>query len=176
MKHFVSYLRDVATINLNVDGSISPVSYIATPPAGEVFLIMQISLIFDTSGLFWGSNTFADIAALANGLQVRIMKDTATVEKDLLDGEPIKDNFDLFKWSYRDNFFANSGTADRAAYTRRYSESDGGPLRIRDLENERIEVTVEDDLTLAFTRLHVIVQGYQHEEGKRGIPERVNLQ
>ena len=145
--------------DMNVDGSITPVSFSAGPGAGEVFYISGISIWLEDKGS-WLKDSFGSIAGgLTNGVLAEIGRNAVFQTFGVL-----KDNFDV-------SAIFNGGQAislkDISGEIALIGTQQATPLRSIRLDGDNgagdtIRLTIRDDLT-GIENFSIKIQGWRDE-------------
>lgn len=134
-------------INMNVDGSGAPVSYIIEPPSGETWQITRL-MINMLDGSAMDDGMFGGIAALTNGVLLRAHNSGNLLSPALwqTNGDIANDMYDV---DYADKAPAGQyGLRGRWTFTKM-----GAVVELIGSEVDFIEILIQDDLTglLSFT-------------------------
>lgn len=135
------------------DGSVTPVDFVASPPANKYWMITR-SLLYLSDATAFSEAEFAGLGvALTNGVEL------------LVDGQVIenwKDNIDIVSSMYDVKSEAFFGKLDKSLHGRwTYAKSEGGPsygLKVTDAFTVRVS-----DNILGLTHFHIKVQGEQFD-------------
>lgn len=129
-----------------VDGSVTPVEFYITPPAGQVYLIKFMSWDMICSSSIDSLLTYGNIAPLTNGVIFAVEEVAAAVTIRGLNGtRPIRDNADLFFMGMQGTDIGNRNDANALTGYTDFMQVFGSPLRLT--EEERLVCRVQDDLT-----------------------------
>jgi len=140
---------------MNVDGGLTPVNFTAAPPANKNIIVYRLMLVMEDASMSW--KKFAGIAALANGLVIKVTEDG--VERTITT-DPIKTNRD-FVWNCYDVAIDNATTS---VLRMRWTFSKAGTvLVLKDFHNDNFKIVVQDDLT-GIDYLKATIQGYEVDE------------
>ena len=142
-------------VNMNVDGSTTPITFYIKPKAGEVIKLARIITSLRDGGSFdsggWGNQT----AELTNGLELKWKRDGVLYN---LTEVPIKSHYDLASYSY-DIDHSNFGSGDEFL-TNRFTFTKAGQYLTLDGDlGDELQVIVNDDLTYLVDQ-RVSAQGY----------------
>jgi hypothetical protein len=85
------FARNGSTVNMNVNGSVTPVEFKVSSPTGFGMLVQQINFVIIDSVKVFEAADFGTIDALTNGLLIECECSTGS-RVDILDGQPIKNN------------------------------------------------------------------------------------
>lgn len=137
-------LKDGASESMKVNGSVTPVIFEIMVPAAKQYLIQRVNFLIEDSNI--APAKFGGIdGALTNGLKIEaIAANGTTVLRDFLDGLTLKKNFEFGFLSGSDQKLDVAGTGADALVVSWDFEGIGGPLHL--IEDERLRVTVQDDL------------------------------
>ena len=159
--NFYKWLRNPAQAteslqrNANVDGSSTPVVFEWAAPDGYETYWERVIVHLQDSGTF-DADKYGNGLSLTNGIKVQVVWDDGTEVLDLIDGHTIIDNGDWEGMCY--DFSYNSiGVGDNVAAVRWTVAKAGKPIKLE--PNQRIRVTIQDDLT-GLTKHRFNVQGY----------------
>lgn len=150
---FLTLNADGATVEANVNGSVTPQHFIIAPPSGEVWIVNRL-IPYIADGGTMDSDEYGNLgAALTNGIQVRIFKNGTTDAGDLIRDmtaiKRIKTNGGWGERCYDVSRLPSSGSgAD--AYVARWTfwnDNAGEPYRLIGELGHRVVVTINDDLT-----------------------------
>lgn len=153
-------LADGATVDMSVDGSVTPVEFEYACPADNIVFIEDITLLIVDGGIT--PTKFGGIAALTNGLLIEcIDSDTTTVLHDFTEDKAIKKNADwaLLAGTDRETTAAAGDDTEEVQWS---LTSESGPLLLT--EGQLFRVTVRDDLS-AITEMEIMVQGDVFPDG-----------
>ncbi len=153
-----THLRNGSNVDMDVNGSSTPKVYTAGPPTGKIWYINRMILSITDTNINW--QKFGGIAALTNGVDVDY--DTAGVNIDLLDGEPIKINSDWVQFCYDTEVNEGPGTLDVVRVRWTFGKS-GTVLQLNNADSDLFRVTINDNLN-ALTEYHTMIQGYEVDE------------
>jgi len=153
-------LKDGETINMKVDGSITPKEFKFAPPAGEIWIIEGLR-IFLLDGGVMAHNVFGGLAAALDvGFTVEIKKSQyeGGIESVI---SSIKDNVDLLT-AFSTNISTGNSTSaflnddDWFMGTLKF----GSPIRLCGDEGDLIKIVIKDDLT-GITRFESTVMAWE---------------
>lgn len=150
------YLRNGADAALDVDGSATPVAFDLIAGAAEMLRVLGLRIVIH-SATAPELTDFGDGSALTHGLTLLLLGADEAAIVDLLDGEPVKSNLDLaavcssFEIVAAPGSWAIVATLDFPI-----------PLRIDGAEQERLRLTVSDDLA-GLTRVRC--RAFAYDEG-----------
>ncbi len=139
------------SINLNVNGSITPVSFRYTCPDTTNVVLVRMNIQMDDNAITYAK--FGGIAALSNGVLIRICDREGKVNVDLLDGQTVKTNLNL---AWLAGFDVLTDTAVLVRWT---LERAGKQLLLR--PGDFIELVVQDNLS-SITAFSIMIQGYNY--------------
>jgi hypothetical protein len=122
------------TKNANVNGSVTPQKFFVKPPANRIYDLRQLIIHIEDASVPPGS--YGEIAALTNGVTIKVLNDADVEIMDLLDGGAAKTNDKYYHISPKVEF----GDTVVNIYI---------PLEpgIALEPHERLEVSIDDDLT-----------------------------
>jgi len=133
-----AYLKNGADRSMVVNGSVTPVEFSYSPPAGFDFLVSRLAgHMIDNKTM--NADTFGGIATvLTNGVRIYLKGPDDIETSDFLDGTTLQRNGDF------DAFFTTTSLLSNRGMGFRW-ESFGIPARLR--ENNSFAVSIEDDLS-----------------------------
>ena len=150
---FFKRFENGGSADMNVNGSVTPVVFSVSPPAGEVWRIASWSLYVQDGGTFdaekWGNGI-----TMTNGLVP--MVNYGGTSYDLLDF-PLINSGDLSSVSDGINHYA-FGAGDEIITAEWSFVANGQYLRLT--ENDAIQIVVNDDLT-GLTKQYSLIKGYK---------------
>ena len=148
-----SYLDNSSSIDMNIDGSVTPVpfDYVATT---DVLIARSNIYIIDANPT---PVQFGGIAALTNGLLIQVLDASLNALKTFSAQEPIVSNADFVGLAGTDVSFAIGAGTDSVAVRWTMNRMTGGPGMIL-RAGHRFRVLVRDDLT-GITTFHWTIQG-----------------
>jgi hypothetical protein len=148
--------------SLNVNGSVTPVSFSAVPPAGKKWRVKRITGYIEGANHF-SSEKFADLPALANGV---VLKINGVVLK--INGVVLKINgVEIARWKTNRNMVFDMGfietptalaKADRSLAGEFCFVKAFGEMLLVDSNTGGIEIVVNDNLSTV-ANFKVKVQG-----------------
>ena len=139
--HFLSeFLRNGGSLDMNVNGAITPVVFAVGPPAGEVWYISKMEGYMIDGSMSWSK--FGSLAELSNGITIDY--DEYTVKEDLLDGEVITTNGGWLHFTY--NTEIESSSTDLLKIEWLFSQS-GTFLRMDGDSGDTFNLTINDNLS-----------------------------
>ena len=156
------FLRESGnTINMNINGSPTPIPFEIEVPSARQYHLWSLSLIILASNV--APLRFGGISGgLANGLLIQAIDDDgSTVLRDFLDGETIKTNTDFSIFAGENVETDTDGVGTDAVRVLWNLKDSGGPLRL--IEGQRLRVTVQDNL-LALTKFVALARMNEIEE------------
>ena len=141
------------TTSLLVDGSTPVKHWIG---AASAMAITQL-IIYLRDGGAWQPEKFGSETALTNGLTIDVERSSVSItEIDI--AQPIKNNADFGRYTH-DVTVTTYGSGETTLIAKlNFNEFIGMPLRLD--ANERLVVTVNDDLSSGWTELRATAQGY----------------
>lgn len=150
------YFTNASSVEMAVDGS-TPVNFDVAPADAEIYRIEKLVLVMVLSS----SPTmlqFGNLAALANGLSIKVLDATDATIVDLLDGQDLKSNNDLA--TVGDVTLHELGLS----YTLKTTLVPVSPVRLQfpTAGAEKLRITVADDLlSTPITRMRCLALGRQ---------------
>lgn len=163
-RQIYSFLANGATVNMNVNGAVTPVVFKIQPPAGQVYQLERciLHILDDVAGV--KPEDFGGIdGGLTNGcgLHVSTSDDPATDEVlDFFDGLMFKANQDWGRICYDiSEFSGGTGANANTAFQGRFTLSKSGqPLFLDGDNSEQLHLEVNDNLT-TLVEFTIQVQG-----------------
>jgi hypothetical protein len=143
-------LKNETQENMNVNGSITPVSFKAVPPVGKRWKIQRVLVYLEGNNPF-GANTFGDLPALVNGTDNKLNGISVTNWKTNRD--MALEMYDLSSpkiLAKEDRSFSGRWSFDRAF---------GNGVMI-DAENNGVEIIIRDDLS-SLHSFYIVAQGQE---------------
>lgn len=142
--------------NMAVDGSVTPVTFLVKPSAGQVLKIARIITSLRDGGAFdsggWGNNS----SPLTNGMELKWKRDGVLYN---LTKEPIRSHYDLASYSY-DIDHQSFGSGDEFL-TNRFTFTKAGQYLTLDGDlGDELQVIVNDNIDYLVDQ-RVSAQGYQ---------------
>lgn len=135
-----AFLKEGSNVDMNVDGSTTPVSYIYTPPlTGQIHYITRLLFEIDDNGNT-SNDGFGSLSALTNGIDIKIKIDGSTHTF-----ANIKTNSDLVMICSHTHHTQSTGGFIQGNY---FSGAfDMKPdMTLKESRGDQIEVVVNDDL------------------------------
>lgn len=131
------------TINMGVNGAVTPVLFHIRPAAGTVlFIHRHITSVVDNG--VPDSGGFGSGPALTNGIEYGLYDFNTSVFTSLVTQKPIKTNVDLVAYSF-DNTIQTYGSGNTALVVEYSLLKDGAPRMIMD--HQGYSVRVRDDMS-----------------------------
>ena len=131
-------------INMNVDGSVTPVDFKITCPEGSTYEINRLILEVQDVGTF-DTNAYGNGIALTNGIRFLTDRPTRTPrEIDYTAQHPIRTNVDWAAYMY-DLELITFGSGNQVMHARYTLTKDGAPIRLGG--GESIIIRIQDDLS-----------------------------
>ena len=148
-------LENGGSSEINVDGSVTPVSFIAEPNTNKNLIVYRLLLVMEDASMSW--TKFGGLTALTNGVDIKVTEDGT--ERDIVT-DPIKTNRD-FVWNAYDVEIDNATTSVlRMRWT---FQRAGTVLTLKDAQSDNIKIVVNDDLT-GISYFKATAQGYEVAE------------
>lgn len=148
--YFNGYFENGGNNDMGINGSVVPVSFTVSPPAGKDLLEVRILIYMEAGGNFSSTN-FMNLAALSNGVRISVGGVEIGNWKDNID--VALEQFDL----------SNAGIAfsnERRSLTGRWTQSRGtGGKLLRVVSGEVAEFLIRDDLSAAGIIFRAKLQG-----------------
>ena len=148
-------LENSGSDEMNVDGSVTPVHFTASPSTGKNLVIYRLILAMEDSSMSW--TKFAGRSALPNGVLIKVTEDGS--ERSIVT-DPIKTNRD-FVWNAYD---VNIQSSTTSVLSMRWTFAKAGTvLVLKDAYLDNFKITVQDDLS-GVSYIKATVQGYEVDE------------
>jgi hypothetical protein len=147
------------TIDLNVDGSVTPVEFHIRPNVGVKWDITRVMFYIEGTGTM-DSGLFGDIAALTNGVVLRKKDGTY---KNIFN---VKSNGDFANRAYDISYDSRAPAGTSAVRVRRSfggQDKNGVVVRLDGTSLDELEILVQDNLT-GLVNFYVIAQGHIVED------------
>jgi hypothetical protein len=125
-----------------IDTQISGL-FLCQPPAGQVFNVERMIIHVQDATLLAAG--YGGLSALSNGIEVKIVNDSGVLV-DLTDDTPVKSLAHWGRYCY-DSQILGFGAGDDFFSARWTFGKAGQPIQLDGDSNERIEVSINDDLT-----------------------------
>jgi hypothetical protein len=139
---FLDTVGDMSgSINQAVDGSVTPVNFMFTVPAGYIYYVHRAIITLKDAGTF-DVEKYGNGITLANGVILGSIRDGAVVDATFQ--KPIMSNGDWAAYAY-DLTFHTEGTGENVAAISYEFERDGQPVMIH--EGGSFLMQIRDDLT-----------------------------
>ena len=163
MAAFFSYLKNGASPEANVNGSVTPVVFSYTAPQWCAIERMIVS-IEDTGTV--GADDYGAIASgLSNGIDVELVNSGTTT--DILDGLPVQTNLDWAALCYDATEPTFSGGGNKAVVVRWTFAKSGAPLRL--IKDDVFRIRINDNCT-GLIRHRFQIQGVIGYKGREWGP------
>ena len=147
------YYAARGTINLAVNGSVTPQSFHVKPPSNSTWDIKQLGIFINDDNKM-DDTTFGGISAVTNGI---VLREKNSIYNNLGN---IKRNGDLKLFGCDVNYKEKvAGGEDTMQGTCKFSNDAGVTVRLAGAHNEEIEAIVQDNLT-AISSIYVNVVGH----------------
>lgn len=143
-----------ASIEMNVDGSSTPVHFDYQAPATTNIRVYRCNITIVDGSV--SPTKFGGATALTNGLLVQCVTDGEALLCDFLNGQSIKRNVDWVWLAGNDNPIAAAAGDDVIEIRWTIERGLGAPLALE--SGDRLRFTVQDDLTV-LTEFRIMVQG-----------------
>jgi hypothetical protein len=132
----------------NVNGSVTPVPFWYGPASTERTAVHRLIVEIEDNATITADN-YGGVSALTNGITVKVIQgneSTGVVVTDLLDGDPIKNHVNWAAHCY-DVTEHTYGSGNNFVVVRWTFAKSGRPLILDGRINEKLVVTVNDDLS-----------------------------
>jgi hypothetical protein len=141
------------SINLNVDGSVTPVIFRIAPAPGQILFLSRIIFFLEDAGSI-DSGGFGNGAALTNGLDFRFRYDVGLPSEGSYPDPtffPIKKNIDWAAYCYDVQTYTwgqgNEGLGARYTFARDVNGNDSQLPWLADSRKEEFQIVVRDNLS-----------------------------
>ena len=141
-------LKNGANDNMNVNGSVTPVTFEAKPPAGKKWRLIR-ALIYMESGTNFSAEKFAHLVELANGVENKINGVTITTWKT---------NRDLALEMHDLNAPTALAKEAKSVSGRWSFDKAFGSMVLVNADDGGVQVVINDDLS-ALDAFYVTIQG-----------------
>lgn len=148
-----THLLNVASRDMNVNGSVTPVIFKYTVPADKAFLLTRLNLVIEDNSV--DPSNFGGIAELTTGVEIVVHNTAHDVLADFTDGFPIKTNKEFGIMAGTDSVI-QTGVGDDALLVR-FSMNKAGAIMILEA-GDHVEMTINDDLS-SVSKFYGMVQG-----------------
>lgn len=148
------FLRNGAMTQMNVNGSVTPVNFRYTVPAGKQVWLHRLHMTATNTNM--SKTTFFGEVALTNGLTFQVHDQTDALLIDFLDGEPITVTHEFGALVGVDIQTVASGAGNDYESVRWTIANSGEPLFMD--EGSYIECVISDDLT-GISTMKAMIQG-----------------
>jgi hypothetical protein len=150
------------------DYSLTPEIFFIQPSSTEIFKITRMLVLIRGKATSFLTDRYGSVPELTNGVTIRTQNDSGTIV-DLTDGIPVDTNGSWGTLAYDSEIYDSAAGADTFLRVRWTFEKMGYPLRLDGSNNERLEVTLNDDFTNAsgsnaLEEHFFMVQGYYEKE------------
>jgi len=153
---YVNFYRNAGSVDMAVNGSVTPVEFSISPPSGFDLLLFSTALhLADNTSMsaldFGGGN------ALTNGLRFYLKDDNGVERADFLVGETIKTNADIAAFAGFQTAMIGQNQRGLVAEWRIVNMTNGRPMRL--LPNWSLNILVQDNLTTGLDHFEATAQG-----------------
>ncbi len=154
-KQFIQFLENVGSKIMNVDGSVTPVTFTAAPPTGKTWFVHTITLVIEDGAIQFPK--FGGINALTNGLDIKV-KESGLAEETLAN---IKKNSEFY--TFASGITIESAGVDLLIIHFRIKINSGTTFQLTDSNSEFFKAIVNDDLT-SIDNFNMLIRGYEVDE------------
>jgi len=158
------------TKNAIGDYSATPEIFYIQPPAGEIYRITRMMVLIRGAKSTFYTDSYGSRTELSTGVEIRTQDDSGTIV-NLTDNVPIKTNGNWGRFCYDSEVYAadqgNTNTYLRVRWT---FEKSGQQIRLVGNNNERLEVVLNDNFSLAsgggnnaLVEHYFVVQGFEED-------------
>lgn len=149
------FLENVGSSDMNVDGSSTPVEFIAVPNTGKIFYVHSITIVIEDNAMNF--NKYGGLATLTNGVDFKI-KQNGLAE---VTSANIKRNADYY--TFVNELIFESSTTDILVGKILIKQNNGTTIKLTDSNSEYIKAVINDDLS--GLNIHfVLIRGYEVDE------------
>jgi len=152
---FSSFLENVGSSDMRVDGSGTPVTFTTAPPTGKIWYIHTIDVIIEDTGMNF--TKFGGLTALTNGVDFKV-KQNGLSEAALA---TVNRNGDFY--IFANDAFIESSTTDILVAHIRVQINTGTTMKLIDSNSDSFSVVVNDNLT-SLDVFQVLLRGYEVDE------------
>lgn len=145
---------DGSTISQNVNGAVTPQRFWYQPPANRKAHIHRMMVTL-RDGQAVTAEKYGAQDELANGIEVKVSKDATTLDELTFPGENVKTNAGWAAYCY-DSKPLDFGNGDNYVQVRWTFSRSGQPITLDGSNGERLEMTINDDLTGLVNQVSVI--------------------
>jgi len=150
------FLESGGSSTMNIDGSVTPVTFSAAPPTGKKWFIHSVTLVIEDASINF--TRFGGIpGGLTNGIEIRA-KEGGLAEATLGTFKTNGD-FHVFTTDIR----IDSAATDFLTVDANIKENTGTTLELANANSEIFKIIVNDDLT-ALDRFNVLIKGFEVDE------------
>ncbi len=140
---------------MNVDGSSTPINFIAQPPSGKKWYIARMMLTLEDMAI--SHTKFGGLTPLTNGVDIKVTE--SGVERPLAE-HLIKTNSAFYQLAY--DVVISSAITD--ILSMRWTFTKGGTfLELLNSTSDNFKVVINDNLT-GLSSFQVLIQGYEVNE------------
>ncbi len=149
------FLRNDGSIEMNVDGSVTPVKFMNQVPDNKEVSLRHVNVLLMDAEVDMG--TFGALAVLTKGVTVFLSDENHVVLKDLCAGAPIIRNADWALLAGTDvQTRVGAGSDDALIIRWDFDEACGSPVYMK--SGHHIEININDDLS-GISIFRALVQG-----------------
>ena len=149
------FFENTGSLDLNVDGSSTPVEFLVTPNTGKIFYVYSISIVIEDNAINF--TKFGGIIALTNGLDFKVTENGLS-EVTLTN---IKTNGQFY--TFANNVILESATIDILVAHINIKQSTGTSIKLIDSNSDNLKIVINDNLT-SINKFQVIARGYEVNE------------
>ena len=154
--YFSKFITNAGSENLNVNGSLTPVTFGLDLSAYESITVAKLNLYLEIGGNITSYNDFMSISALTNGLTFEVQSQG----ESYVSGS-IKNNRDILRFCNHDFKYRKRNTDSSFGNTNTFTgtrEIAPASIVVSNRTNDFIRMTVRDNLS-AFTAISIEVEG-----------------
>ena len=152
----VKFVMNGSDINMNVDGSSTPVDFVASPPSGKIWYIYSAHLFIEDQVI--NHQKFGGIGPLSNGVVISV-KESGT-ERTLCP-YPIVKNSDFMAFMH--DVEIQSSETDILTARCEFLTGGGTAFELKNSTSDFWKVTINDNLSV-INGFHFSLNGYEVDE------------
>lgn len=135
------------TKNAIADYSGAQEIFYIQPPAGDIYRIAKLLILVSGKKSSFDTDVYGSVPALTNGIGMRIQDDSGTIV-DLTDGLTVKRNGQWGRLTHKTELYEGSHGSSNSYFRVECTFAKFGQfMRLVGNNNERLEITVNDDFT-----------------------------
>lgn len=154
-RFFAKFVENAGSKDLNVDGSVTPVIFLAVPDTGKKLFVHTISLVLEDASINFIK--FGGIPALTNGVDIKL-KEGGLAEVSVGN---FKKNSDFYVFG--NDIVLESASTDVLRVLAEIKTNSGTTFQLADANSEFFKIIVNDDLT-SINRFNMLIRGFEVDE------------